>query len=254
MPPKVEQQAAERSKSPYGGAAPALLRLRRVSKTYRNGGAEVPVLKEISLSVYAGEMCSIMGSSGSGKSTLMNIIGLLDKPTTGTVIFGESDLSQASSNMLADIRNDKIGFVFQAFHLLPRLSAIDNVALPLMYRGISRAAARIEAEARLEEVGLAHRRSHRPEELSGGQRQRVAIARALVGRPSILLADEPTGNLDSQAAQDIMDLLVFLNESVKMTVVVITHDPLISARCPRRIVIQDGRLTKDSGHSIPATS
>lgn len=246
----TQNKTTKMSSAQSDGAVPALLHLSQISKVYRNGGNDAPVLKEISLSIYAGEMCSIMGASGSGKSTLMNIIGLLDKPTTGTIMFEECDLSHASTNRLADIRNHKIGFVFQAFHLLPRLSAIDNVALPLMYRGISRAAARIEAEARLEEVGLAHRFGHRPEELSGGQRQRVAIARALIGRPSMLLADEPTGNLDSQAAQDIMDLLAHLNESVKTTVVVITHDPLISARCHRRIVIQDGRLTQDSGHSV----
>jgi putative ABC transport system ATP-binding protein len=227
---------------------PPLMLLDNVAKSYRNGTVEVPVLSGISLSIQAGEMCSIMGASGSGKSTLMNLMGLLDRPSAGRLVFGGHDVGTASPDQLADIRNRQIGFVFQAFHLLPRLSARDNVALPLLYRGVARPAAQAEAEARLDQVGLGHRARHRPEEMSGGQRQRVAIARALVGRPAILLADEPTGNLDSHAAHEVMELLIRLNQESGTTVAVITHDPSISTRCRRRVVISDGRITQDSLH------
>lgn len=230
-----------------------LLALENVSKSYRNGSVDASVLRAVSFYVSSGEMCSIMGTSGSGKSTLMNIMGLLDRPSAGRLVFRGQDLGSASADELADIRNREIGFVFQAFHLLPRLSARDNVALPLLYRGIARPDALAEAKVRLEQVGLGHRTRHRPEEMSGGQRQRVAIARALVGRPSMLLADEPTGNLDSESAQDIMALLTQLNEDSGTTVVIITHDPSISARCRRRVVIHDGRLTEDTASQpVPA--
>ena len=222
----------------------ALLHLSNISKTYRSGAVTMRVLDDVSLSVAQGDMCAIMGASGSGKSTLMHLMGLLDRPCAGSLRFRDQDLAQSSGDDLAEIRNREIGFVFQAFHLLPRLDALDNVALPLLYRGIPRAAARAEAEMRLDQVGLANRRHHRPDEMSGGQRQRVAIARALIGRPSILLADEPTGNLDSHAAKDIIALLQQLNQDFGTSIVIITHDPSIAAACRRRLSITDGRLSE----------
>ncbi|MGY0788035.1 ABC transporter ATP-binding protein [Azospirillum argentinense] len=222
-----------------------LIALEGVSKTFLSGKRLVPVLQSVSLSVSAGELCAIMGVSGSGKSTLMTLMGLLDRPSAGRLLFRGRDLGPASGDDLADIRNREIGFIFQAFHLLPRLSALDNVAMPLLYRGMPRREALARAEARLEQVGLAHRLHHLPDEMSGGQRQRVAVARALIGQPSILLADEPTGNLDSQSAQDIMATLVALNRDIGATVIIVTHDPSIAARCHRRILIRDGRLAED---------
>ncbi|QCO04554.1 ABC transporter ATP-binding protein [Azospirillum argentinense] len=222
-----------------------LIALEGVSKTFLSGKRPVPVLQSVSLSVGAGELCAIMGVSGSGKSTLMTLMGLLDRPSAGRRLFRGRDLGPASGDDLADIRNREIGFIFQAFHLLPRLSALDNVAMPLLYRGTPRREALARAEARLEQVGLAHRLHHLPDEMSGGQRQRVAVARALIGQPSILLADEPTGNLDSQSAQDIMATLVALNRDIGATVIIVTHDPSIAARCHRRILIRDGRLAED---------
>ncbi|MGY0835585.1 ABC transporter ATP-binding protein [Azospirillum argentinense] len=222
-----------------------LIALEGVSKTFLSGKRPVPVLQSVSLSVGAGELCAIMGVSGSGKSTLMTLMGLLDRPSAGRLLFRGRDLGPASGDDLADIRNREIGFIFQAFHLLPRLSALDNVAMPLLYRGMPRREALARAEARLEQVGLAHRLHHLPDEMSGGQRQRVAVARALIGQPSILLADEPTGNLDSQSAQDIMATLVGLNRDIGATVIIVTHDPSIATRCHRRILIRDGRLAED---------
>ncbi|PNQ95209.1 ABC transporter ATP-binding protein [Azospirillum argentinense] len=222
-----------------------LIALEGVSKTFLSGKRLVPVLQSVSLSVSAGELCAIMGVSGSGKSTLMTLMGLLDRPSAGRLLFRGRDLGPASGDDLADIRNREIGFIFQAFHLLPRLSALDNVAMPLLYRGMLRREALARAEARLEQVGLAHRLHHLPDEMSGGQRQRVAVARALIGQPSILLADEPTGNLDSQSAQDIMATLVALNRDIGATVIIVTHDPSIATRCHRRILIRDGRLAED---------
>ncbi|MTJ83825.1 MAG: ABC transporter ATP-binding protein [Telmatospirillum sp.] len=223
-----------------------MFQLEAVSKTFGQGAKAVPVLRAISLTLDHGELCAIMGASGSGKSTLMALMGLLDRPSGGRLLFRGRDLTAAPADDLAGIRNRDIGFVFQAFHLLPRLTARDNVALPLLYRGTPRPVALAEADARLEQVGLAHRRHHRPAELSGGQRQRTAIARALVGRPSVLLADEPTGNLDSRSAEEIMTILTRLNAGDGVTVVIVTHDPSIAATCRRRIVISDGRLCEDS--------
>ncbi|MEI7411523.1 ABC transporter ATP-binding protein [Pectobacterium aroidearum] len=219
-----------------------LICLQGISHTYSIGASSQSVLHDISLSIPAGQSCAIVGASGSGKSTLLNIIGLLDQPISGRLLLAGQDMSQASADERAIVRNQVIGFVFQSFNLLPRLDALDNVALPLTYRGVSRQAARQAAQRQLARVGLAERTHHRPADLSGGQRQRVAIARALVGEPALLLADEPTGNLDSQAADDIITLLLALNREQGTTLVMVTHDEGMACRMARRIHVQDGRI------------
>ncbi|WP_225085885.1 ABC transporter ATP-binding protein [Pectobacterium colocasium] len=219
-----------------------LICLQGISHTYRTGVSSQSVLHNISLSIPAGQSCAIVGASGSGKSTLLNIIGLLDQPVSGRLLLAGQDMSQASADERAIVRNQVIGFVFQSFNLLPRLDALDNVALPLTYRGISRQAARLAAQIQLARVGLAERTHHRPADLSGGQRQRVAIARALVGEPALLLADEPTGNLDSQTADDIIALLLALNREQGTTLVMVTHDEGMACRMARCIHVQDGRI------------
>jgi len=224
-----------------------MIELTDIRKTYKIGPTEVEVLKGISFTISAGELVSLMGSSGSGKSTLMNIIGMLDRPTSGSFRFDGVDILAAGSNQLADLRNAKIGFVFQAFFLLPRLTAVENVYLPLIYRDVGEREMRDRAMHFLERVGMADRADHRPNELSGGQRQRVAIARALVGSPSVVLADEPTGALDTHVSKEIMDLFIELNERDGITVAIITHDPEIAQRCRRRLVVKDGRLVADAG-------
>lgn len=219
-----------------------MILLRDVHKHYGDGQSRVDVLHGVSLEVAQGEMCAVIGASGSGKSTLLNILGLLDRPSSGEYLLDGADVARASPDALADTRNRRIGFVFQAFHLLPRLSAQDNVAHPLLYRGVPRAERRRLAQEQLARVGLADRLDHRPDQLSGGQRQRVAIARALVGTPSLILADEPTGNLDSSSAGDILALIERLNRDLGVTVIVVTHDAAIAARCGRQIVVRDGRV------------
>ncbi|MGQ5290687.1 ABC transporter ATP-binding protein [Pectobacterium actinidiae] len=219
-----------------------LICLQDLSHTYSTGASSQAVLHNISLSIPAGQSCAIVGASGSGKSTLLNIIGLLDQPVSGRLLLAGQDMSQASADERAIVRNQVIGFVFQSFNLLPRLDALDNVALPLLYRGVSRQAARHAAQLQLARVGLAERTRHRPADLSGGQRQRVAIARALVGEPALLLADEPTGNLDSQTADDIIALLLALNREQGTTLVMVTHDEGMAGRMARRIQVQDGRI------------
>jgi len=219
-----------------------MLDLTGVHKTYGTGAARVPVLRDVSLAIRAGEVCAITGASGSGKSTLLNLLGLLDRPDAGRVLFDGEDLGDTSVDRRARLRNRCIGFVFQSFHLLPRLSALDNVALPFLYRGLSPRSCRDRAMAALERVGLADRAHHRPDAMSGGQRQRVAVARAIVGKPQLLLADEPTGNLDSESARRIIDLFAALNADTGVTIVLVTHDPAIAARCPRRILMRDGRV------------
>ncbi|GKW16961.1 ABC transporter ATP-binding protein [Pectobacterium carotovorum subsp. carotovorum] len=219
-----------------------LICLQDLSLTYSTGASSQAVLHNISLSIPAGQSCAIVGASGSGKSTLLNIIGLLDQPVSGRLLLAGQDMSQASADERAIVRNQVIGFVFQSFNLLPRLDALDNVALPLLYRGVSRQAARQAAQLQLARVGLAERTHHRPADLSGGQRQRVAIARALVGEPVLLLADEPTGNLDSQTADDIIALLLALNREQGTTLVMVTHDEGMAGRMARRIQVQDGRI------------
>jgi putative ABC transport system ATP-binding protein len=211
-------------------------------KTYTMGDQVVRALDGVSLRVEPGEMTAILGASGSGKSTLMNILGCLDRPTSGEYYLDGEDVSRLSDSALARIRNRKIGFVFQNFNLLPRMSALENVEVPLLYSGVSHAKDR--AMAALERVGLAERARHEPNQLSGGQRQRVAIARALVTNPSMVLADEPTGNLDTKTGDEIMNLFRDLNEQ-GVTLLVVTHEPEIAARCRRAIVMRDGRITED---------
>lgn len=222
-----------------------MITLHNICKNYTNGIVNIAVLKGISLSIEHGEFCSIMGASGSGKTTLLNILGLLDDATSGQYLYQGTDVISVPENLQAEIRNRQFGFVFQSFHLLPRLTALDNVALPLFYQSVSKQESRHLAFMQLERVGLADRAQHRPEELSGGQRQRVAIARALIGQPSLILADEPTGNLDSVAAQDILHLLTTLNRETGVAIIMVTHDASMSRQCSRRIFIQDGVLVKD---------
>ena len=221
-----------------------LLELRDVSRTYRIGAVEVPALRGVSFSVDPGEFVVIMGPSGSGKSTLMNIIGCLDRPTGGTYRLNGRDVSRMTDDELADVRNGEVGFVFQTFNLLPRLSALKNVEMPMIYAGVPRAARRERAAAALAHVGLAHRMPHAPAELSGGEQQRVAIARALVNRPAILLADEPTGNLDSRSGAEILGAVQDLNAS-GMTVVMVTHDREVAGHGGRIVTLRDGRLVSD---------
>lgn len=215
--------------------------LKNIYKDYLQGKEAVPVLKDISLDVSEGEYVAIMGPSGSGKSTLMNIIGCLDKQTKGSFIFDGSNIMQANDKKLSEIRNKKIGFVFQNFNLLPRQSALENVELPLLYAGVGKKERRQRAKAALEKVGLAERMFFKPTQLSGGQKQRVAIARAIVNNPKLLLADEPTGALDTKSGNQVMELFKELNDD-GVTIVMITHEPDI-ARCAKRIMyIRDGEL------------
>jgi len=221
-----------------------LMLLEDIVKVYRMGKLEVPALGGVTLYLEEHEFVAIMGPSGSGKSTLMNIIGCLDRLTTGRYVLDGVDVSQMADNELAEVRNRKIGFVFQTFNLLPRMTSLRNVELPLIYNAISKRERRDRALEALKNVGLENRALHRPNELSGGQRQRVAIARALVNRPAILLADEPTGNLDSRTGEEIMATFQSLNEQ-GVTIILVTHEPDIAA-CARRIVaIRDGLVTRD---------
>jgi putative ABC transport system ATP-binding protein len=220
----------------------SLIKLNNIVKTYPLEKNNVSVLKDVNLQIDPGEMLAIGGVSGSGKSTLMNIIGFLDHCTSGKYYFDGEDVSCLSVSELADMRNKKIGFVFQAFFLLTRMSALRNVMLPLFYRGIPVQEAKEKAQAILEKINIGHLADHRPNQLSGGQQQRVAIARALVGDPEIILADEPTGALDSKTGNAVMDLLTDLNRNEGRTIVIITHDSDISRRCRRIVTMKDGRI------------
>jgi putative ABC transport system ATP-binding protein len=214
-----------------------------VTKVYRLDGVEVRALDGVDLEVAAGDSLAIMGPSGSGKSTLLGLLGGLDRPTSGTLRFQGRDVTRLSDDELAVVRNRVVGFVFQSFQLLPRTPAAGNVGLPLVYRGLGRAERRRRAVEALEAVGLGHRLQHRPSQLSGGEQQRVAIARALVTEPAMLLADEPTGNLDSRSGDEVLDLLGRLHDERGVAVVVVTHDPGVAARLRRRVTMADGRLT-----------
>jgi putative ABC transport system ATP-binding protein len=222
----------------------ALIETRDLWKTYQMGDEQIHALRGVSIAIERGEYVAIMGPSGSGKSTLMNLIGCLDTPSQGTYLLNNKEVSQMNDNELARIRNEEIGFVFQTFNLLPRATALHNVELPLVYAGIGKKERLDQAKAAIEKVELTHRMTHKPNELSGGQRQRVAIARALVNNPSILLADEPTGNLDSKTGVEIMALFARLHQGGN-TIIVVTHEADIAAYAHRVIAIRDGQVERD---------
>ncbi|MFM8540711.1 MAG: ABC transporter ATP-binding protein [Nitrospira sp.] len=223
----------------------SLIDCQDVWKIYRLGDLEVQALRGLTVSIDQGEFVAIMGSSGSGKSTFMNIVGCLDTPTRGSYRIGGIDVGRMETDELAELRNHRIGFVFQNFNLIPRTSALENVQLPLFYRGLSLREQRAKAVEALARVGLSGREHHYPAQLSGGQQQRVAIARALVTMPALLLADEPTGNLDTESSREIMAVLESLNRQDGMTVLVVTHEPDIAAYAARKIVIKDGQVQED---------
>ena len=222
-----------------------LIHARDLRKTYHVGDQVVHALDGLDLDIHANEYVALMGPSGSGKSTLMNMLGCLDSPTSGTYILNDQDVSRLEDDALADIRNREIGFVFQTFNLLPRYTALENVALPMVYAGMGKAERMARAEEVLHQVGLGDRMDHRPNELSGGQRQRVAVGRALVMKPSIILADEPTGNLDTATSQEVMELFGDIQKSGN-TVILVTHEEDIAAYAHRTVRLRDGRVESDA--------
>jgi putative ABC transport system ATP-binding protein len=224
---------------------PEILRLEHVSRIYQVGDAQVRALDDVSLHIHRGDFVALMGPSGSGKSTLLHVLGCLDTPTSGAYYLDGEQVQGLSEDRLAAIRREKIGFIFQAYHLVPRMAAERNVELPLILSGVPPADRRRRAGAALQSVGLERRKSHRPDQMSGGERQRVAIARAVVTRPSILLADEPTGNLDSKTGEEITDLLTRLNEE-GLTIVLVTHDPHVASHARRLLTMRDGKLLTDA--------
>jgi putative ABC transport system ATP-binding protein len=225
----------------------AIIRIRDLTREYRMGSERILALCGVTLEIHRNEYVAIMGPSGSGKSTMMNVLGCLDTPTAGEYWLNGEEVSRLTDDALARVRNREIGFVFQTFNLLPRATALHNVELPLVYAGVRARDRRERAAEALDRVGLGERMHHRPNELSGGQRQRVAIARALVNRPSILLADEPTGNLDSVTSDEIMEVFAALHAGGQ-TVIMVTHEPDIAARAQRRIVLRDGQVESDRVH------
>ncbi len=230
---------------------PPVIECRDLKKVYRLGGEDVPALKGVGLRIERGEHVAIVGPSGSGKSTLLNLLGCLDSATSGEYFLDGIATHHLSDADLARVRNQKIGFVFQSFNLLPRYTAWQNVAMPLAYAGEHRVERRKRAIHMLEKVGLGHRYDHRPSELSGGERQRVAIARALINHPSMLLADEPTGNLDQKTGTEIVKFFEQLNREMGVTVVIVTHDPALAAKCRRAVRIVDGLIVEDRFDSRP---
>lgn len=223
-----------------------VIEARGLTKTYKMGEIEVNALRGVSFEIERGEVVSIMGPSGSGKSTMMNTLGCLDRPTSGEYILDGESVAEMTDDQLASVRNRKVGFVFQSFNLLSRLTALGNVELPLRYAGITEGRREL-AQSALEAVGLGDRMTHRPYELSGGQQQRVAVARALVNNPAIIMADEPTGNLDSKVGKEIMNLLLSLNRERGTTLIIVTHDPNIAAQTQRVIRLRDGELDTTDG-------
>ncbi len=217
-----------------------------VTRSYALDGVSVEALRGVSLTIGQGDYVAVVGPSGSGKSTLMHLLGGLDRPTTGTLRVAGRDVASLSEDELAEVRNQTLGFVFQAFQLLPRTTAVDNVSMPLVYRGVKRAERRDRAVRALTQVGMGHRLDHRPNQLSGGEQQRVAIARALVGEPQVLLADEPTGNLDSRTGEEVMALLERLNAEQGVAVVLVTHDRDVAARARRQVRVRDGRIEESA--------
>jgi putative ABC transport system ATP-binding protein len=234
--------------------SPPFIDIREASKSYFVGEVEVPAVRGVSLSLQSGEFVAITGPSGSGKSTFMHLVGCLDRIDQGTYSFEGRPVERLSRRELATLRNRRIGFVFQTFNLLPRSTIVYNVALPLAYQGVGRRERNRRAAEMLERVGLAERLKHHPNQLSGGQQQRVAIARALITRPAVVLADEPTGNLDTSTGQEIMDLLCRLNRDEGMTIALVTHEPDIAAYAKRTVVFRDGKIVRDSNQRTDSGS
>jgi putative ABC transport system ATP-binding protein len=221
-----------------------MIKIDNIIKTYNKGTTKVEALKKVSFSIENGEMVALMGASGSGKSTLLSLIGGLDKCDSGSISVDEENISALNAQKLADFRRDKVGFVFQQFHLIPTLSVVENIMLPLLPSGIKKAECYSVAKEALEKVGLSAREKHLPGELSGGEQQRVAIARALVNKPEIILADEPTGDLDSKTGEKILNLLITLNKQEKVTIIIATHNNKVADLTERRIVLKDGKIIK----------